>query len=211
MAEAVDRIIKEQGRIDVLINNAGYGSYGNIENVPIEEIKRQFDVNVFGTARALKAVLPHMRKQKSGLIINMSSVVGKISAPILGWYAASKHAIEGYTDALRPEVKEFGIKVVKIRPGAIKTEFDKVAFDTLDKIEYASDYEPLVSAVRKSLMSMYEKCQGPERTANIIVKAVKARNPHTSYATTNDAKMMIMMKNLLGEKLFGNMMLRMMK
>ena len=114
----VDKIIQEQGRIDVLLNNAGYGSYSTVENIPMEELKYQFEVNVFGQGRLIKAVLPYMRSQKSGRIINMSSMVGIVSTPLLGWYAASKHATEAMSDALRLELKGTGIdnKLLAISP-----------------------------------------------------------------------------------------------
>ena len=119
----VNHIMATKGRIDVLVNNAGYGQLGAIECVSMEAAHRQFEVNVFGYARFMQAVLPHMREQKSGCIINVVSALSRISVPGFGWYAASKHAIEALTDALRGEVMEFGIDVVLIAPGVIRTEF----------------------------------------------------------------------------------------
>ena len=118
-----DKIIEEQGRIDVLVNNAGYAVYGAVEDVSAEDAKRQFDVNLFGLAEMTKAVLPYMRKSKSGKIINISSMGGKMYTPLGAWYHATKHALEGWSDCLRLELKQFGIDVVVIEPGGIATEF----------------------------------------------------------------------------------------
>ncbi len=201
----VSQLIEEQGRIDVLVNNAGYGSYGTIEDIPIEEIRNQFDVNVFGYARLQKAVLPHMRRQGSGRIINVASVVSFVATPVLGWYAATKHAIKGMSDALRMEVKALGIDVVMIEPGALKTEFDVVAFAALDKVEISKEYKELVAKVVDYMKDSYAKCEGPENTAKFIVEAVKAKHPNTQYRTTTDAKMFIALKALLGDKMFDYM------
>ena len=119
--KAINQIISEQGRVDVLVNNAGLGVYGAIEDVSMEDIYYQYDVNLFGLARVTKAVLPYMREKKSGLIINISSVLGETYGPLAGWYLSTKHALEGWSDALRVELKEFDIDVVVVQPGAINT------------------------------------------------------------------------------------------
>ena len=200
--KGVKKIIDEQGRIDVLINNAGYGSYSTIENIDIDELKFQFDVNVFGYARLQKAVLPYMRKQRSGRIINVSSVVAHVSTPVLGWYAATKHAVDGMTDALRGEVKGFGIDVVKIKPGAVNTGFDEVAFAKLEKSSTDEDYQSLVDDFTLVMKDTYAKCEGPEGTADYIVKAVEARRPKANYKTTKDARQMIMAESLVSDQKF---------
>ncbi|MFO0398801.1 MAG: oxidoreductase, partial [Sphingobacteriia bacterium] len=116
---AVDKIIEAEGRIDVLINNAGYAVFGAVEDVSAEDTRRQFDVNLFGLAEVTKQVLPHMRRQKSGRILNISSMGGKLYSPLGAWYHATKHALEGWSDCLRLETKQFGIDVVIIEPGII--------------------------------------------------------------------------------------------
>lgn len=121
MTAGVDRILEETGRIDVLVNNAGYGSHGAIEDVPIDEARRQFEVNVFGLARLTQLVSPHMRAQGSGTIINISSIGGRLTTPLGGWYHATKYAVEALSDALRMELRPFGIDVVVVEPGAIRT------------------------------------------------------------------------------------------
>ena len=122
----MNRVIEGDGRIDVLINNAGFGLYGPIEDLPIDDARYQFEVNIFGLAHLTKLVLPHMRAQGSGRIVNVSSMVGKVYTPLAAWYDATKHALEGWSDCLRYETAPFGIQVVLIEPGAIKTEFDDV-------------------------------------------------------------------------------------
>ena len=151
----VQKVIDEQGRIDVLINNAGYGSFATIENIDMDELQYQFDVNVFGYARLQQAVLPHMRKQRSGLVIEISSVVGEISYPMLGWYAATKHAVEAMADALRQEVAPFGIDVVKIQPGAVKTNFPNVALAKLDQSYIPEDYKQLAEDFKLVMEATY--------------------------------------------------------
>ena len=123
----VHRIIAETGRIDILFNNAGYGSYGAIEDVPIDEARRQFEVNVFGLARLTQLVSPHMRTQGSGTIINISSIGGRLTTPLGGWYHATKYAVEALSDALRMELRPFGIDVVVIEPGCIRTAWWAIA------------------------------------------------------------------------------------
>ena len=128
---AIDTIIVNEGCIDVLINNAGYGSYGAIEDVELSEANMQFEVNLFGLARLVQLVLPHMRKQKSGRIINISSMGGRLTSYFGGWYHATKYALEAFSDALRMEVADFGIDVSLIEPGGIKTEWGIIAADKL--------------------------------------------------------------------------------
>ncbi len=201
----IQRILKEQGRIDVLINNAGYGEYGTIENVDIEDLKNQFDVNVFGYARLQQAVLPTMREQRSGRVIIVSSGLGKFSMPVLGWYAASKHAVEGMADALRLEVNRFNIDVVKIQPGASNTNFVKTSYARLDQSHVPEDYKQMVADFRVGLDSILTKAGGPEETADAIVEAVEAVEPKISYITMEDAKTFIEKRNSMTEKEFYDM------
>jgi short-subunit dehydrogenase len=129
----VKSIIEREGRIDILVNNAGYGSYGAIEDIPISEARRQFEVNLFGLARLTQAVLPSMRAKRFGRIVNISSIAGKIYTPFGGWYHATKFALEGFSDCLRLEVEPFGINVVVVEPGGIKTEWGTIAAEHLRK------------------------------------------------------------------------------
>ena len=139
----VGKIISETGRVDVLVNNAGYGSYGALEDVPMDEARRQMDVNVFGLARLIQLVLPHMRAQRDGYIVNISSIGGKIWEPLGCWYHAAKFAVEGLAlarPAMRAEVAQFGIKVIVIEPGAIRTEWAGISADNLDAASASTPY-----------------------------------------------------------------------
>ena len=144
MVKGVNEILKKEKRIDVLINNAGYGSFGALEDVPISEAKNQFEVNIFGMARLIQLVLPHMRKQNSGKIINISSMGGKFGEPHGSWYHSTKFAVEGLSDSLRMELKPFNIDVVIVEPGAVKTEWNKIAGENLEKTSGNGAYKNLV-------------------------------------------------------------------
>ncbi len=199
-------IIKNEGKIDVLVNNAGYGGYGMVEAVSLSEAQHQFDANVFGLARVTKAVLPHMRSKNSGTIINMSSVVGKVPSPMIGWYGASKHAVEALSDALRAEVKGFGIKVAIIEPGAMATEFLDVALQQIQTVEHPDEYKANVSNFVDGFKKNYAKAPGPEAVVNAILKATNASNPKTRYKVGSDCKMAVMMHGLLSDKAMDNVM-----
>ena len=197
----VQQVIDEQGRIDVLINNAGYGSFATIENIDIDELKYQFDVNVFGYARLQQEVLPHMRKQRSGLIIEVSSIVGEISYPMLGWYAATKHAVEAMADALRMEVAPFGIHVVKIQPGAVKSNFPNVALAKLDKSYVPDDYKQLAEDFKMVVEGTYAyNAESTDGTVDAMVSAIESDDPETEYRTTMSAVMAIQAKSNMTEK-----------
>src|ERR1700744_4217571 len=152
MVAAVDRIIREQGRIDVLINNAGYGQMGALEDVPIEFARRQMEVNLFGAARLTQLCLPHMRARKFGKIFNISSIGGKIVTPLGGWYHASKFALEALSDSLRNEVRAFGIDVVVIEPGGIESEWGGIAEEEAARHSSQGVYAPLAEKMRKVLI-----------------------------------------------------------
>ncbi len=197
----VARILTEQGRVDVLVNNAGYGAYGAIEETPIEEVEYQFDVNVFGYGRLIQAVLPSMRERRSGRIINVASLVSHLSTPIIGWYAATKHAVDAMSDALRMEVKKLGIDVVLIEPGAVKTGFEEVAFTKLDAAPHADDYRGFVNGFRNYAARMYKRSPGPDGTADAIVRAITARRPKVRYRTTSDSKFLAPLSTLTPDRI----------
>src|SRR5579872_3448411 len=140
VASAVEAILAAAGRLDVLVNNAGYGSYGALEDVPLAEARRQFDVNVFGLARLTQLVLPHMRAAGDGYIVNVSSIGGRIWEPLGSWYHATKFAVEGLSDSLRAEVAGFGVKVIVIEPGAIHTEWGGIAADNVEANSAGTSY-----------------------------------------------------------------------
>lgn len=208
----IAEIVKNEGRIDALVNNAGYAVYGPVEEVTAAQAKRQFDVNLFGLAEVTKAVLPTMRKQQSGHIINVSSVGGKIYTPLGSWYHATKHALEGWSDCLRLETSAFGIKVVIIQPGAIKTEFD-VAMDQQFGDEANSPYQSLKSSMEKVIANAYEpgNYSEPEVIANVISKAINTSNPKTRYAAGKMAKQTLMGRRWLSDRGFDKMIMNLIK
>ena len=151
----VNSILEKEGRIDILINNAGYGSYGSVEDVSIEEAKRQFEVNLFGLARITQLVLPKMRENKSGRIVNITSMGGKVYTPLGAWYHATKHALEGWSDCLRLELKPFGIEVVVVEPGGIKTAWGTIAADNLRKTSNKGAYSAFANKVANVMTKIY--------------------------------------------------------
>ena len=206
----VDQIIKEQGRIDVLINNAGYGSYGAIEDVPIEEAKRQFEVNIFGLARLTQLVLPHMRKNNFGKIVNISSIGGKIYSPLGGWYHATKHALEGLSDCLRFETKQFGIDVIIIEPGGIESEWGGIALNAAMERSGSTAYSETAKGFKK-IMETFKKQASPKVISELVTKALKAKKPKTRYSAGTAAKPMLFMRKILSDRMFDNLFYLMMK
>jgi NAD(P)-dependent dehydrogenase (short-subunit alcohol dehydrogenase family) len=207
---AVEAIKTAAGRLDVLVNNAGYGSYGALEDVPLDEARRQFDVNVFGLARLCQLVLPIMRAQKSGKIVNITSIGGKIWEPMGSWYHATKFAVEGLSDCLRVEVEGFGIDVIVIEPGAIRTEWAGIARDGLLKMsgdgayaEQAKAHARLLAAADTSSLT-----SPPTAVAKTIVRAVSARRPKTRYATGGGARAILFLRTILPDRGFDRLMRR---
>ncbi len=207
----VQQIIAAEGRIDAVLANAGYGVYGPIESVAMEDILRQYEVNVFGVARTLKAVLPHMRRQRSGRIVLTASVVSHISIAIAGWYSSTKHALAAIAKSLRQEVRDLGIDVVQIEPGAVKTDFDEVAFETFDRTDHPEDYDTLTRGFRRGMSNLYVKAPGPEGTARAMVRAITAKRPRPVYRTTSDAKLLPKVQSLLSRRAFDALFLKQMK
>ena len=206
--KAINQIISEQGRVDVLVNNAGLGVYGAIEDVSMEDIYYQYDVNLFGLARVTKAVLPYMREKESGLIINISSVLGETYGPLAGWYLSTKHALEGWSDALRVELKKFDIDVVVVQPGAINTNFSNVTKTYIDKYRENSAYqhlygEPITDTGNEVLSNQSD----PIVIAKVINKAMNARNPKTRYAAGAYSKIGIFLRKIMTDKLFDRFIL----
>jgi short-subunit dehydrogenase len=181
----VDRVIAESGRIDVLVNNAGYGSYGALEDVPMSEARRQFDVNIFALARLTQLVLPHMRAQHNGYVVNISSIGGKVTEPLGGWYHATKFAVEGLSDSIRMELKPHGVKVVLIEPGSIATEWGGIAAESVLEASGHGAYAKQAEAVARVLAPKPGRGPGgssPDGVAKAIAKAVTSRRPRTRYA-----------------------------
>jgi NAD(P)-dependent dehydrogenase (short-subunit alcohol dehydrogenase family) len=210
MTAGVERIIAEQGRIDVLVNNAGYGSYGAVEDVPIDEARRQFEVNLFGVARLIQLVTPHMRSQGSGRIINISSVGAVIYEPFGAWYHATKNALEGFSDSLRVELAQFGIDVVIIRPAGILTEWNQISRDNLIDTSRGGSYEQQAVSAAKRLESVDNKLMssGPKTVARTIVKASTTGRPRSRYATGRGARVVMATRRLLPDRVFDAILTR---
>jgi Short-chain dehydrogenases of various substrate specificities len=201
---AVKTIIKEEGHIDVLINNAGYGSYGAVEDVSIEEAKRQFDVNLFGMAQLTQLVLPYMRKQHEGRIINTSSMGGRLVSYMGAWYHATKYAVEAFSDALRMETKEFGIKVSVIEPGGIKTNWGFIAAYKLQKSAQGGAYEEQADKAATGMRKQYSSnmMSDPKVVSKAILRAVSSNRPKTRYLIGFGAKPLVFAKTILPTTVF---------
>lgn len=205
MVNAVHKIVAKENRIDVLVNNAGFGTYGAIEDVPMEQAKYQLEVNLFGTARLTQLVLPHMRKQKFGKIVNISSIGGKFATPFGGWYHASKFALEALSDSLRNEVKQFGIDVIVIEPGGVKTEWGNIAFESLKKNVENSAYKELATKFANAFTKTLDKNAESIVIAEIIKKSIESSNPKTRYIGGYMAKAGIIARKLLSDKMLDKM------
>ncbi|GAA0906792.1 MULTISPECIES: oxidoreductase [Streptomyces violaceusniger group] len=204
MRAGIEKITAETGRIDVLVNNAGYGSYGALEDVSLDEARYQFEVNVFGAIRLTQLVLPRMRAQRSGTIVNVTSMGGKIYTPLGGWYHGTKFALEALSDCLRLEAKPFGVDVVVIEPGGIATEWGSIAADKLEKSSASGAYAAQAAAVAASLRSEANANRNspPSVIADAIGKAATARCPKTRYATGFGARPLIALRRILPDRAF---------
>ncbi|WP_077035200.1 oxidoreductase [Pelomonas sp. KK5] len=204
MVGAVTRILDEQGRIDVLINNAGYGQYGALEDVPVAEGRRQMETNLIGLARLTQLCLPTMRAQGRGRILNISSIGGKLATPLGGWYHASKFALEGYSDALRNEVRRFGIDVVVIEPGGIASEWSGIATQEAEKHSGTGAYASFVKKFG-ALQQDQRKLPGPRVISDLVVRALRARRPRARYHGGFLAGPMLLLRGLLSDRLFDRL------
>lgn len=185
--DAVNKIVAEKKRIDVLVNNAGYGLVGCVEDLSIDEVKAIFETNLFGIVRVTQAVLPTMRKQGNGIIVNVSSVAGRISFPVTPAYISTKFALEGLSESMRYELEQFGIKVILVEPGVIRTDFSgnmKMARKATDP---NSPYAQLTKKVSAGLKLLVEHGTPPEEVAKVILKAITSENPDPRYLVGNDA------------------------
>jgi NAD(P)-dependent dehydrogenase (short-subunit alcohol dehydrogenase family) len=207
---AVDAITSDAGRIDVLVNNAGYGSYGALEDVPLDEARRQFEVNVFGLARLCQLVLPAMRAQKSGRIVNVTSIGGKIWEPLGSWYHATKFAVEGLSDCLRVEVARFGVDVIVIEPGAIRTEWAGIAREGLLQMSGSTAYAKIAQRHARMLATAETSslASPPDVVARTILHAVSARRPKTRYATGGGARTILFFRKILSDRMFDRLIWR---
>jgi NAD(P)-dependent dehydrogenase (short-subunit alcohol dehydrogenase family) len=205
---AVSAIEQAEGAVGVLINNAGYGQEGAVEEVPMEQVRRQFETNVFGLTRLTQLVLPGMRRQRWGKIVNLSSMGGKLTFPGGGFYHATKHAVEALSDALRFEVRGFGIDVVVIEPGPIKTRFGDTAIGSIQGMGQAqSPYAAFNAVLAQKVKEAYEgpmamMAAGPEAVAAVIEKAVTANRPKSRYPVTVAARFLMGLRRWLPDRAF---------
>ena len=206
MEKAVAEVEKD-GPIGALINNAGYSQSGAIETIPMDSVRRQFETNVFGLMRMCQLALPSMRAAGSGRIVNLSSMGGKLTFPGGGVYHATKHAVEALSDALRFEVKEFGVDVVVIEPGLIVTEFGETAAGSLDEVADHGPYDRFNADVARVTADAYKGGlarfgAGPEAVAGKIAKALTARRPSTRYKVTPSARLVMGMRGLMTDRMW---------
>ena len=207
--DAINIIADKQGRIDLVVNNAGYGSTGAVEDFSIDEIKAQFETNFFGAIRVIQSVLPLMRKQRTGIIVNISSIGGRIAFPFSPSYASTKFALEGLSEALQYEVDQFGIKVILIEPGIIKTNF----LDNIKRAKRATDpnspYNELLQRRIERLKTMFENGTAPEEVAKVILKAVTSDNNEKldlRYVVGSDANSLLEKRKSMSEREFSKFM-----
>jgi short-subunit dehydrogenase len=210
---AVATILSESGGVDVLVNNAGFGLYGAVEDIPVAEARYQFEVNVFGPARLTQLLLPAMRARRAGTIVNITSMGGKIYTPLGAWYHATKHALEGWSDCLRLELAPFGIRVVIVEPGLIETAFGEVVSKGMLARSGQGAYGEVTRAVTKSTQEAYGhgKYTSADVIAKVVSKAVKAGKPRTRYVAGAFAKPMIFIRKWFGDRMFDKMVMSQVK
>lgn len=203
--ECVKQVLEAEGQIDLLVNNAGFGLGGSIEEIPLEEAKKQFDVNVFGMAKLIQLVLPSMRNQKSGKIINISSMAGRFSSAFTGWYHATKYSVEALSDALRLETSPFGIKVVIVEPGLIQTNWGVIHGGNIRKYSGSGAYSKNAGNAARFYEKGYVERNDltkPEVISKLIVKIAKAKNPKPRYAKGKFTLLYIFFKKHLTDRMF---------
>lgn len=208
MRAAVQAVERAEGAVGALVNNAGYSQSGAVESLDLDAVRAQFETNVFGLVRMCQLVLPGMRRQGSGRIVNISSMGGKVVFPGGGAYHGTKHAVEAFSDALRFEVKEFGVDVVIVEPGLIKTEFAAAATTALnDGIADEGPYGAFNQAVGAATVGAYEGPAarlggGPEKVAKAIEKAIVKRRPKIRYKVTPSAHLVLGQRKLLSDRMW---------
>jgi NAD(P)-dependent dehydrogenase (short-subunit alcohol dehydrogenase family) len=207
MSAAVEQVVQEDGAVGALVNNAGYSQSGAVESVPMEDVRRQFETNVFGLIRMCQLVLPSMRERAAGRIVNVSSMGGKLVFPGGGVYHATKYAVEAISDALRFEVGGFGVRVVVIEPGAIRTNFDQAALGALPA-DRDGAYASFNAAVGVATKQAYEAGPmkllgaGPEAVARTIERALTTKHPRTRYKVTPSAHLLMRQRALMSDRMW---------
>ena len=201
ITQAIQQGIEQFGKIDVLLNNAGYGAYGPLEATPTEKIRRQFDVNVMGLLDVTKAILPHFRQNQEGMVINVSSIGGQMTFPFGSLYHGTKFAVEGISEALSFELEAIGGQVKIVEPGAIKTDFAGRSFD-FNNDESLTEYQELVGKLFNSMESLLENASEPIVVANVIYEAATDGTDKLRYTAGEDAKAIMVNRKELDDKTF---------
>lgn len=207
ISACVGEILRAEGRIDIFISNAGYGFYGAVEDVPLESARAQLEVNLFAFARLVQLIAPSMRARGQGRIIAVSSVAGRVWTPFGGWYHASKFALEGLCDSLRLELGEFGIEMILIEPGGIKTEWGIIAARHLAETSRDGAYATSCARYAAALSGTYQgrSLSSPMLIARTICKAIAAKRPKTRYLVGFMARPMLYARFILGDRLFDRL------
>jgi NAD(P)-dependent dehydrogenase (short-subunit alcohol dehydrogenase family) len=204
--KAVQSIISDSGRIDVTVNNAGYGLVGAFEDLSLDEIKQQYETNFFGVVRVTQAVIPIMRKQKSGRIINISSGAGRFGYPGGSAYVSTKFAMEGLSESLSYELDPFGIKVILVEPGVIRTNFGNVTVVAKKSQDPVSAYLSMTRKMNGVLGQLMQNGSPPSLVANVVLQAAKSDNPNLRYLAGKDVEQWVDQKKKMSDKEFFNMM-----
>ena len=211
MAAAVEHIEAEHGRVGTLVNNAGYGEYGTIEEADLDRVRKMFETNVFGLARLTQLVLPGMRRAHRGRIINIGSMGGRMTFPVGGYYHATKYAVEAISDALRNEVRRFGIDVVLIEPGMTRTGFEDNVHSSVAngaRTQADSPYAELLASNAANTSGGYSNplmATGPESVARVVLKALESEHPRSRYLLTPVAKAMVTARTLGGDRVWDTL------
>ena len=203
--QAIETIVNESHNIDILINNAGYGLSGALEDLLIDEIKLQFETNFFGLIRATQAVLPIMRNQRSGIIVNISSGLGRFGIATSSAYASSKFAVEGLTESMSYELESFGIKTILVEPGIIKTNFIKAAVLAQKSKDPNSPYFQFMNNMDEGMKKLIENSESPEYVARVVLDAINDSNPKLRYLAGKDVEQIMEIKNKMSDEDFHNM------
>jgi NAD(P)-dependent dehydrogenase (short-subunit alcohol dehydrogenase family) len=213
IADGVGEALRAAGRIDALVNNAGYGQYGAVEDVSLDEWRSQFEVNFFGAIALLQAVLPAMRAARRGTVVNVSSVAGKVAIPFAAPYCASKHALEALSDALRVEVAPWGIRVVVVEPGPIETRFgERTRRATARILEKPGPYSQFYGHAESASAKQFQRGKRrPELVARVIVGAIESPRPKTRYRVAPLARILVPLKAITTDRFLDRRMKRMLR
>ncbi|HEU5120673.1 MAG TPA: SDR family oxidoreductase [Candidatus Nitrosocosmicus sp.] len=207
--KAIVAVVNESERIDVLVNNAGYGLSGALEDISLQEFKDQFETNVFGLIRTTQEVIPIMRKQNSGIIVNISSGLGRFGIGTSSAYVSSKFAVEGLSESISYELEPFGIRTILVEPGVIKTNFINSSVIAKRSLDRNSPYIHLIERMKNGMSKLIENAAEPELVANVVIDAIKDKNPKLRYLAGKDVEQILGIKNKVSDEEFHDMLKQM--